>query len=448
MKKITLFLISFSFTLILIRSIATELTAHKGSDTFTYIPLIRHDGLPATFLISKSSSGVAGDKASSDPNASADGRYIVFQSFAENLVGGDTNDTSDIFLHDRQTGQTYLISKGIGGTPTNGSSRAPVISADGRYIAFESYADNLVSNDNNFDPDIFLYDRQTDQTQRVSVATNGTEGNNGSGSPAISNDGRFIAFDSSANNLVSNDNNFYRDVFVHDHITGETTLISKSSGGVLGNDQSRNPSISGDGLWVSFYSQANNLVPNDTNANGDIFVHDRQTGETNRVSVASDGSQASGYDRSFISTNGRYIAFMSSSSTIATPSSIFLQVYIHDRQTEATIRVSVASDGATGDHNSFVMGISDSGQEIIFASEATNLIGNDTNNSDDIFVHHWVTGETERVSLTYQSQQANDDSSEATFSGDGQLVFFQSHASNLIPDSLPSGISQIFVHER
>ena len=236
---------------------------------------------------------------------------MAFVSYASNLVSGDTNEWDDIFVYDRQADITTRVSVASDGTQGNDWSYTPSISADGRYVAFQSASTNLVSDDSNGFFDIFVHDRQTGTTTLVSVASDGSLGNNASNSTSISADGRYVAFLSGATNLVSEDTNLgHEDVFVHDRQTGQTSLVSRASDGTQGIYGSSSPSISADGRFVAFSSFAYNLVSEDTNNMYDIFVHDRQTGATTRVSVASDGTQ--GYDDSigaYISADGRYVAF-------------------------------------------------------------------------------------------------------------------------------------------
>lgn len=206
---------------------------------------------------------------------------------------------------------TTRISVASDGSQGNDESTEPSISADGRYVAFWSRASNLVSDDTNDVPDVFVYDRQSEQIRRVSVDSDGAQGNDASSSSSrsyISSDGRYIAFVSGASNLVSGDTNNEADIFVHDQQTGQTSRASISSDGVQGNGTSFHPSISADGRYVAFMSEATNLVSNDTNGDWDIFVHDRQSGETKLVSIATNGVQAD--DRStypHISADGRFI---------------------------------------------------------------------------------------------------------------------------------------------
>jgi len=187
----------------------------------------------------------------------------------------------------RAAGITTRVSVDSSGIQGDIYSFVPSISADGRYVAFESFATNLVAGDNNGYLDIFVRDRQTGQTTRVSVDNSGNQGNGHSSAPSISADGRNVAFQSDATNLVAGDTNGVYDIFVHDRQTGRTTRVSVNSSGIQGNAYSDQPSISADGRHVAFESLATNLAAGETNGATDVFVHDRQTGQTTRVSVGS-----------------------------------------------------------------------------------------------------------------------------------------------------------------
>ena len=380
------------------------------------------------------STGVEGNGDSSDSSISADGRYMAFHSTAVNLVSGDLNGTWDVFVRDRQTGATTRISVDSSGVQGNGASYDPSISADGRYVAFWSRADNLVTGDTNFIFDIFVHDRQTGATTRVSVYSGGVQGNGGSYDPSISADGRYVAFDSTAVNLVTGDTNATGDVFVHDRQTGATTRVSVDSSGVQGNGGSYRPSISADGRYVAFDSTADNLVTGDTNATDDVFVHDRQTGATTRVSVDSSGGQGdNGSYRPSISADGRYVAFEADASNlVSTDTNITGDVSVHDRQTGATTRVSVDSSGGQGDNGSYRPSISADGRYVAFGSGASNLVTGDTNAMEDVFVHDRRTGATIMVSVDSSGVQGNGGSYRPSISADGRYVAFDSTADNLV----------------
>jgi Tol biopolymer transport system component len=212
------------------------------------------------------------------------------------LVPGGSNGLLHIFVHDRQTGTTTQVSVDSLGNQGLDISGAPSISADGRYVAFESDATNLVAGDTNGFSDIFVHDLQLGTTTLVSVDSTGAEGDNNSNFSSISDDGRYVAFQSDATNLVADDNNGSTDVFVHDLQTGATTLVSVDSTDVQGNDDSSSASMSADGRSVTFQSVAFNLVAGDTNLAPDIFVDDLQAG------AGGGGGSSSGGGGCFIAT--------------------------------------------------------------------------------------------------------------------------------------------------
>jgi hypothetical protein len=234
------------------------------------------------------------------------------------LVAGDTNLVSDIFVHDRQTGITTRVSLATGAVQANGDSFNAALSGDGRFVAFESEATNLVAGDTNLVSDIFVHDRQTGITTRVSLATGAVQANGDSFLPTISNDGRFVAFESVGTNLVAGDTNGFSDLFHHDRQTGATVRVSVPTGGFpQSNEDSFEPAMSGDGRFVAFLSYASNLVPGDTNGEGDVFVRDIQTNITTRVSVATGGEQGNDFScNPAISLDGRIIGFFSDSTNL------------------------------------------------------------------------------------------------------------------------------------
>ncbi len=322
---------------------------------------------------------------------SADGRYVAFASFDDGLVPNDTGHQLDVFLHDLETGIITRISE-TGGVGGNGWSMHPSISCDGRFVAFHSEAANLVAGDTNGAFDIFVKDRQTGAITRVSVSTSGTQANYNSAYPAIRCDGRFVAFSSYASNLVAGDTNLdpvtgepARDIFVHDRTTSTTTRVSVDSTGAEANHNSCCSSISADGRFVAFASDASNLVPNDTNGITDVFVHDRQTGATTRVSESSAGAEGNDLSSSSsISANGRYVAFASWASNLVagdTPSTSLdnLDVFVKDRGTGDVARIG-------GNRWSNYPSLSASGGALAFNSAASNLVTGDTNAVSDIFV--------------------------------------------------------------
>jgi Tol biopolymer transport system component len=227
-----------------------------------------------TQLVSVPADGTSANRDSYNPTISADGRYVAFVSDASNLVPGDTNDRADVFVRYLRSGTTQRVSVATNGAQANNYNEYPAISAGGRYVAFVSDASNLVPGDTNDQPDVFVRDLQLGTTQRVSVATDGTQANSDSEYPAISADGRYVAFQSRASNLVPGDTNHRRDVFLRDPQSGTTERLSVAAHGRQTNGRSTHPVISADGRYVAFQSGASNLVPGDTNDRADVFVRE------------------------------------------------------------------------------------------------------------------------------------------------------------------------------
>ena len=284
---------------------------------------------------------------------------------------------------------TERISVGIDGEP-NGASSFPDISAGGRYVVFQSAASNLVENDTNEETDIFLYDRDTDTTRLVSVASSGQQSDGTSITPAISDDGLVVAFASGAANLVEQDSRRVNQIYVHEWQSGLTALVSVNSSGVAGNEASFLPDLNNNGSLVAFKSEAFNLVPDDTRGVPDVFVHSRASGETERVSVDSFGNQANDLSSGpGISGDGRFVAFVSfASNLVPDDANLFSDVYVFDRTIRAIARVTVGLDGSEPNAGvpDFPPRVSADGRWIGFASNASNLVPNDINNSTDAFL--------------------------------------------------------------
>ena len=403
--------------------------------------------------VSVASDGTQGNDWSSWGSVSDDGRVIAFSSGADNLVPDDTNGTTDAFIHDRQTGETTRVNVASSGREADYGSDEPSISGSGRFVAFESGASNLVADDTNGCTDVFVHDRQTGRTTRASIASGGTEANQDSylyGSPSISADGRFVAFYSSADNLVPGDTNQRMDVFVHDCHTGQTTRVSVASDGMEANDWSAGSTISANGRFVVFQSCATNLVSGDTNRQADIFVRDLHTGQISLANVSSDGTQANRgtlYDSFTISSEGRFVAFTSEARNLVVGDTNWERdVFVHDRETGVTERISVASDGTQANGQSVTVGISADGRYVAFGSMADNLVAGDTNGCSDAFVHDRQTGRTYRISLAPDGTQGNDRSYARSISGNGRLIVFHSAADNLVPDDTNLA-NDVFVSE-
>lgn len=267
-----------------------------------------------------------------------------------------------------------------------------MISADGRFIAFYSGAGDLVEGDTNLTLDVFVRDRELGTTERVSVTSDGSQANNGSWNPAISGDGRFVAFQSDANNLAYDPHGGgHTDIFVRDLLLDTTERVSVSSAEGDANYQSYNPSISHDGRYVTFDSLADNLVEGDSNGTlSDVFIRDLALGTTERVSVSSDEVQGNGSSYgSSISDNGRYVTFISTGTSLVegdTSGSFSPDIFVRDLELDTTTRVNVSPDGIQANNTSYDPAISGDGRYISFYSDASNLVADDTNGIRDVFV--------------------------------------------------------------
>ncbi|MFO0985451.1 MAG: calcium-binding protein [Planctomycetota bacterium] len=336
-----------------------------------------------TVCASVDSSGVGRDEDSWAPALAGNGSAVAFYSLGDFVPG--TGTWLSVFVHDLKTGETTAASVSSSGAIANRSSEHPSISGDGRYVTYDSLASNLVSSDQNNSWDVFVHDRWTGETVRASVDSSGLERVDDSKYPSISTDGRSIAFESWAE-FVAPDPRYW-DIFVHDMQTGETSRVSVTSAGGSGNHNSNDAAISGDGRFVTFESTASNLVPDDTNGLIDVFLHDRLTATTTRVSVDSSGAQANGYSQDpSIGRDGRYVAFESTAALVAGDTNGFTDVFVHDAITGQTIRASVATNGDQGNSYSSGGAISADARFVAFWSLADNLVSGDTNGAGDVFV--------------------------------------------------------------
>ena len=386
--------------------------------------------------------------ASFRADVSADGRFIVFQSAATNLAPApDTNGATDIFVRDRLGRTTFRVSVSSGGEQANGASHTPVISDDGAYVAFISAATNLVPGDTNGTSDIFRRHITSGVTERVSVSNGSAQANASSSDPAINENGSIVAFTSGATNLVAGDTNGVSDVFRRNLQTPGTIRVSVSTSGTQGNDFSRTPSLSADGNLVAFRSTATNLVTGDTNGANDIFVRNVNASNTTRVSVSSGGAQGNGASNSCsINSDGRYVIFDSSATNlVAGDTNGVTDVFRRDLQTNATVRLSVASGGAQSNGASADASVNGDGSRAVFQSAATNLVSGDSNGFDDGFLRNTASAETSIVTMTFL--EVNHPCLEPSMSASGRFVAFESISTTLVPGDT-NGAHDIFVRDR
>jgi Tol biopolymer transport system component len=348
--------------------------------------------------------------------------------------------TCFVFVRDRVAGATSRVSVGAAGEKANGDSGLPAVSASGRFVAFESAASNLVPGDTNGASDVFVHDRATGATTRVSVTSGGAQANGGSFDPAISADGRFVAFNSDASKLVSGDTNGKFDVFVHDRVARRTTLVSGGGRPSPNSFDAGEPSISASGRFVAFVSDAY------TTGEMNVFVRDRSAGKTTLVSASRRGRPGNDWSFApSISANGRFVAFSVATDLVAPEMGSGSDVFVRDLAAKTTTLVSVSTSGKAGNDESGAPAISANGRFVAFSSHASDLVAGDTNrcqkgrsgytNCWDVFVRDLVLGRTTRVSVSSSGAQANGISEpqlEPAISADGRFVVFSSKASNLV----------------
>ena len=406
-----------------------------------------------TQRVSVSSDGIEGNDISgflSGPAVSADGRFVAFDSTATNLIEGG-NLPFNIFVHDRQTGTTEIVSVSSKGRQGEGLSSSPDLSADGRFVAFDSDAPNLVRGDRNDITDVFRHDRLTGETILVSVSSSGEQGASSSHAPAISADGGFIVFHANSA-LVPEDTNDTTDVYVRDIQAGTTIMVSAALDGTAGNSTSFIQDISSDGRFVTFVSSATNLIPNDVvDTEANVYVRDLASGTTELVSVGTDGTRANVgfFDVPSISADGRFVAFSTFDSLVLEDTLPFsLDIYLRDRQAGTTELISVNTDEAPGDGRSESPSVSADGRFVAFTSDSENLAPEQSSlfRDGDVFVRDRLNGTTVRVSESSTGAEGNASSLVPAISADGLVTTFSSDASNLVPNDTNS-VKDIFIHD-
>jgi TolB protein len=391
--------------------------------------------VPSTVRISNGLGAAPGAGTSERPSMSADGRLVAFASGAPNLVTGDTNGVSDVFVFDRRTGSTVRVSVSDAGVQGNADSVDSWLSADGRYVFFSSDASNLVPGDGNRAADIFVHDLRTHATRLVSRGLHGAPADGDSLQPWSSADGQVVTYLSRATNLVTGDTDGIADVFVANLRTGVTVRVNVSSDGTQADGTlSFVPSISGDGKVVAFISDADNLVSGDTNNVADAFVHDLCTGLTERVSVGSDGAQANQLSVGpSLDYTGRRAVFTSHATNLVAgdTNGTASDVYLRDRSTGVTVLAGAAADGSWPGAASFWPSVSADGRTVAFTSQATNLVPGAPAGMYQVYVRDLVSGKVAVASVASDGTWPGAPSFESAISADGQAVAFTSAASTL-----------------
>jgi Tol biopolymer transport system component len=400
----------------------------------------------STTVVSVDWQGFAGVGWPTDRTSlSADGRFVAFAHIAA-LAPEDTNGLDDVYVRDRNAGTTFLASRTSSGGIANDESRFPSIDDVGRCVVFTSRATNLVPGDTNATYDAFVRDTHAGTTERVSIATDGTQANAIIDGVGISGDGRYVMFSTVASSLVPGDTNGESDVFVHDRALHTTERVSVASDGSQANAASiaafqLERVMSADGRYVVFASLASNLAANDGNGKPDDFLRDRLLGTTELVDLAMNGnSPVNGGGASTISRDGTRLAFTSISDDIVPgDTNGFGDAFVRDRVAGTVVLASVDSSGAQSNAGCGNARLSRDGNVVVFDSFATNLAPGDTNSKSDVFVHEIASGTTERASLkTSGAQYTIFDVGASSLSGDGRIVtFFGSGWDGL--DGLPYG---------
>lgn len=416
---------------------------------------------PAFTRASVDALGRESNAASGKPSLSADGRFVAFQSAATNLVAGDTNGRWDIFVVERARGHVTRVSvdssggqsdldSGASSLEFGASGGGPVLSGDGRYVAFESAATNLVALDTNACKDVFVHDMLSGVTERVSVDSGGVQGNGESSAASISADGRFVAFQSAATNLVPGDTNQKLDVFVRDRSSGQTLRASVNTSGAEGDADSVSPVLSAVGSHLVFASRATNLVANDTNAASDVFVRDLAALLTVRASVASGGSQLasdSGLRGLAISADGARVVFDHPLHVPPNPTDV-PQLYLHDVVADATVLVSQSNAGEPGNFASLQPAISADGRWVAFCSAAYNLVPNDANFYYEIFLRDTLSSLTTLECYSVSGTPiGNGGCARPSLSADGRYIAFDGTTTYMLPRDT-NACSDVFVEDR
>lgn len=391
--------------------------------------------------------------ASTAPASSADGMITAFVSNAADLAADHPAGTSQVYIRDRRRGITRLVSRATGanGAPGAGSSSAPSISADGRYVAFVTASNNISDEDGDNTQDVYVRDISSDQTRLISAGKNASgsifAANGTSNQPAISPDGRYVAFTSNANNLSPVDGDGNRDVFVHDRTTRTTLLASYGLNGVPAIGDAEQPDISVAGGVVTYQSTAANVAPGDAPLFSDIFALDVRTGATTLVSRGTGVDGAAGLGGSFapsISADGRFIAF-ESDANLAGGSLLYRDVYVRDRTKNETQLVSRVSGpaGAEANGTSDSASMSPDGGFVAFRSAAANLSSLDRDPDTDVFVRDLSDGALSLASRAKDGPAANAPSGEPSLSAGAGMVVFSSRATNLTATAT-SGQTNVF----
>ena len=432
-------------------AVAVAVTAMVG----TALPAYAADDSSAPGVIVRVSEAEGGGSANGDSeevDLTRNGRLVAFSSDASDLVPGDDNDSADVFVRDRHNDATILVSAAADGSASDSQSGSPSISSDGRYVAFDSFSSDLVEDDTNDASDVFVRDLEVGTTTLVSVDMMGGPSDSGSSNPSISPDGRYVAFQSSATDLVDGeDEPLTSDVFVRDLQTGLTTAVSVDVNGAAPDGESFSPAISRGGTRIVFWSSASDLVADDTNGFDDIFVRDLVAHSTVLVSVATDGGNGDQLSRDpDISANGNRVAFSSRANNLVAgdTNGFVIDIFVRDLTGGTTVRASVDAQGGDPGDNSEGPTLSANGNLVTFFSRARDLVGpRQRDFVQDVYVRDLAAGTTKLLTHDIQNLAPDGHSSWPSISSNGKVVGFESHAEDLVADD-DNRASDVFVVRR
>lgn len=393
-----------------------------------------------TRRISVNSQGgqVAGDAYIYKRSISQNGRFVAFETDQKLVATDDNSMIFDIYVRNRKSGKTRIVSVPDGGKTGGNIAFAPEISANGRLVVFEAGGDTLVPSDDNNTTDVFVHDRRSGKTKRVSISSSETQADDGGMQASISPNGRYVAFASLSDDLVPSDANGLVDIFVRDRKKQTTTRVSVDSSGSESNGTSERPSVADNGNVV-FSSGADNLVADDSNGTYDVFVHNLKTGETTLASISSSGvhgDQAS--HNAAISRDGSVVTFMSTTAFAPGTGGVYEEIWVRTLTGGKTRLVTRGVGGAPSDNGSAVYGgaLSYNGRYVAFSSFATNLVGGDDNGVADMYWYDRKTKKMKLVSRTFDGSDLDSGAAEGAISGDGRYVAFDTYASNVLDGEL------------
>lgn len=377
---------------------------------------------------------------------SADGRYVVFVSWDPSLVPGDTNGAADIFVRDRRTGLVERVNVSSSGAQSNHTSWRPVISADGRFVVYQTNSTNVIPDNPGAAFVLVIRDRVLGTTELVSTDLTGNHARPGADA-SISADGRYVAFASAADDLVAGDTNEVQDIFVRDRREGRTERVSVATSGAQANCYQWGTSISASGRYVAFNSCATGLTRDDHNGGYDVFVHDRVEHMTTRISRAMSGGQdRGGVIDSMISANGRFVAFSTDAPLLADDTNGHYDVFVQDRWSGQTERVSIGAGEEQADGDSLGASLSADGHYVAFWSSDRHLTPEPF--GPGIFVRDRWSGTLERDSVDSNGGPTRFVGIEPSISADGRFVAFDTDTP-LVPNDRNPGYPDydVYVHE-